>query len=223
LRLAALLFIVDGVMGSRALWRACVLGVALSALAIVAPAHAGGELTEGEAAALESGRLVVREENVDRGGHRYIGGVSYILIDASPERVSAALDDVRAYRQILPHTRSVRWIGLSRKGDALVELEQGNAIAHGKYTVRVRREPVATDNSAATVRFWLDQRYAHDLVDASGFFHLEARGDKTLVTYLVMIDLGQGIFSRLFEGKVRRAALSTPALVKSYVESHPPT
>src|SRR5262249_34830956 len=140
-------------------------GLALSALAVAGPLHAGGELTESEAAALESGRLVVREENVERAGHRYIGGVSYILIDAAPERVSAALDDVRAYRQMLPATRSVRWIGLSRKGDALVELEQGNAIAHGKYTVRVRHEPGVTDNSAATVRFWLDHRYDHDVVD----------------------------------------------------------
>jgi hypothetical protein len=198
------------------------VGCAVAASAFVGPAYAGGELTQNEAAALESGRLVVREENVERSGHRYIGGVSYVLIDASPERVSAALDDVRTYRQILPNTRSVRWIGLSRKGDALVELEQGNAIAHGKYTVRVRREPGVADSSAATVRFWLDHRYDHDLVDANGFFHLEARGDKTLLTYLVTIDLGPGIFGRLFEGKVRRAALSTPALVKTYVESHPP-
>jgi len=210
-------------MGFRAPWRTWLAGFAVAASAVVGPAHAGSELTENEAAALESGRLVVREENVERAGHRYIGGVSYIVIDAPPERVSAALDDVRAYRQILPHTRSVRWIGLSRKGDALVELEQGNALAKGKYTVRVRRETVATDNSAATVRFWLDHRYAHDLVDANGFFHLEARGDKTLLTYLVMVDLGPGIFGRLFEGKIRRAALSTPALVKTYVETHPTT
>jgi hypothetical protein len=198
------------------------MGVALSALAVVGPARAGGELSETEAESLESGRLVVREENVERAGHRYIGGVSYVLIDAAPERVAAALDDVRAYRQMLPATRSVRWIGLTRTGDMLVELEQGNAIAHGKYTMRVHRDGALADASAATVRFWLDPRYAHDLVDAKGFFHLEARGDKTLLTYLVMLDLGPGFFSHLFEGKVRRAALSTPALVKNYVESHPP-
>jgi hypothetical protein len=209
-------------MGWRASWRIGAVGCAVAALSVVARARAGGELTQNEAAALESGRLVVREENVERAGHRYIGGVSYVVIDASPERVSAALDDVRTYLQILPNTRSVRWIGLSRRGDALVELEQGNAIAHSKYTVRVRREPGVAESSAATVRFWLDHRYAHDLVDANGFFHLEARGDKTLLTYLVMVDLGPGIFGRLFEGKVRRAALSTPALVKTYVESHPP-
>jgi hypothetical protein len=44
-----------------------------------------------------------------------------------------------------------------------------------------------------------------------------------LLTYLVTVDLGPGIFGRLFEGKIRKAALSTPELVKTYVESHPPT
>ena len=216
------LFIVDCAMALAARWRTFVLGLAVAASSAALPASAGSELTDVEASALEAGRLVVREENVERTGRHYIGGVSYIVIDASPEQVTAALDDVRTYRQILPNTRSVRWIGLTRKGDTLVELEQGNAIAHGKYTVRVRREPGPSESPASTYRFWLDQRYFHDLADANGFFHLEPRGDKTLLTYLVMVDLGPGIFGRLFEGKIRRAALSTPALVKSYVEAHRP-
>ena len=86
----------------------------------------------------------------------------------------------------------------------------------------MRHEPGNADGSASTVRFWLDPRYAHDLNDANGFFHVESRGDKTLLTYLVMVDLGSGLFSRLFEGRIRKAALSTPALVKAYVEANRP-
>ena len=37
-----------------------------------------------------------------------------------------------------------------------------------------------------------------------------------------MVDLGSGLFARLFENKVRNVALSTPLLVKSYVESRSP-
>jgi hypothetical protein len=199
--------------------RIAAVSLALALVATVRPVSAGSELSDVEAAALEAGQPVVREATIERSGHRYIGGVSYVVIDANPAQVSAALDDVRTYRQILPNTRSVRWIGISRKGDALVELEQGNGVAHGKYTVRIRREARGS-GPASTFRFWLDPRYAHDLEDASGFFHVEAWGDKTLLTYLVMVDLGPGIFGRLFEGKVRRAALSTPGLVKSYVELH---
>jgi len=210
--------IVDDVMGPRALLRACAFGAAIAVACVAAPAGAGSELTPNEIAALDSGRPVVREETVERAGHRYIGGVGYVVIDALPTEVAAALDDVRAYKQILPSTRSVRWIGMTRSGDTLVELEQGNALAHGKYTIRVKRER-AVDDDASTFRFSIDPRFSHDIPDANGFFHLEARGDRTLLTYLVMVDLGDGIFQRLFEGRVRRAALSAPALVKNYVEA----
>jgi carbon monoxide dehydrogenase subunit G len=209
-------------MGVSARWRICAVAFIGAAIGIVRPAGASGELTEKEAALLEAGRPVVREENVERGGRHYLGGVSYIVVDAAPEHVNRALDDVRAYRHILPAVRSVRWVGISRTGEALVELEQGNSIAHGSYTVRIRRDAGPVDSSSSTVRFWLDPRYSHDVADANGFFHLEARGEKTLLTYLVMVDLGPGLVGRLFEGRIRRAALSTPVLVKNYVESHRP-
>jgi carbon monoxide dehydrogenase subunit G len=198
--------------------------LAWATCALRSASAAGIELSDGEIAALQAGKPVVREELVERGGHRYVGGVSYVLVDATPPQVTAALDDVGAYVSILPRTRSVRWIGISRAGASIVQLEQGNALVHGRYTVRVQNDRVAKDGSSATVRFWLDPRYEHDIEDANGWFHVEAMGDRTLLTYLVMVDLGPGLLSRFFESRVRAAALSTPSLVKSYVEAHrPPT
>jgi carbon monoxide dehydrogenase subunit G len=182
----------------------------------------GTELTEAEIADLDAGRMVVRSENIERGGRRYIGGVSYIMIDAPAAQVMAVLDDVRTYRDILPRTRSVRWLGMGRNGDTLIELEQGNSIAHGKYAVRIRRDRTAHNPSSGLVRFWLDRDFSHDIADASGFFQVETVGERTRLTYLVMVDLGAGVWGQLFEGRIRKAALSTPALVKKYVESHPP-
>ncbi len=202
-------------MGALARCRSLVVGLLTSMLVATHPAAA----SEDDSARLASGRSVVHEENVERDGRRYVGGVSYIVIDAPVEEVVAALQDVRSYALILPHTRSARWVGLSRKGDALVEIDQGNAIAHGKYTVRVRRERGTTEGSAETIRFWLDRRYAHDLDDASGFFHVEPYGEGTMLTYVILVDLGQGLIGHLFESRVRRAALSTPVLLKRYVES----
>jgi carbon monoxide dehydrogenase subunit G len=210
-------------MSFRSLVRSCAFGVAIAvASAAVPAAGAGSELTAAEMVALDAGHPVVREETVERDGHRYIGGVGYILIDAAPAAVAKALDDVKAYKAILPSTRSVRWIGISRKGDTLVELEQGNALAHGKYTVRVRRDRRA-DDDASTFRFAIDPRFSHDIPDANGMFHIEARGERTLLTYLVLVDLGDGILRRLFEGRVRKVALSAPQLVKNYVEAQRPT
>jgi hypothetical protein len=88
--------------------------------------------------------------------------------------------------------------------------------------VRIRRDRADHDTSSAIIRFWLDPHFSHNIADASGFFHVETVGEKTLLTYLVMVDLGPGFWGQMFEGRVRRAALSTPLLVKKYVESHQP-
>ncbi|MET0595463.1 MAG: SRPBCC family protein [Polyangiaceae bacterium] len=203
----------------RRLWT-LILAVVTASTAAYA---ARPELSETEIVDLQAGRMVSRPDEVDRDGRHYIGGVSYVMIDAPAEQVLAVLGDVRTYREILPRTRSLRWFGIARNGDAIIELEQGNAIAHGKYVARVHRDEPKSGDGPATVRFWLDHRYPHDIADANGFFHVESVGDRTLVTYLVMVDLGGGWFSGMFEGRIRRAALSTPMLVKKYVESHRPS
>lgn len=195
--------------------------VCLAALAVAGPAAAGVELSQAEIQALSAGQLVVREDTTERGGRRYVGGVSYIVIDAQPKRVTSLLDDVRVYRDILPRTRSVHWLGMSRGGESILELEQGTSLVHGRYVVRVRHEAGNNDNGGV-IRFWMDPSFRHDIADAGGFFRVEPFGDKTLLTYLVMVDLGDGLVVRLFEGRVRRAALSTPTLVKAYVDSHRP-
>jgi hypothetical protein len=200
------------------LWPMVLAVLSATSLALAA----GSELTEREIADLEAGHMVARPENIERDGRRYIGGVSYIMIDAPAEQVIGVLDDVRTYRDILPRTRSVRWLGIGRTGDTVVELEQGNALAHGKYAVRIRRERGEGGASSGLIRFWLDPAFSHDIADASGFFYVETVGEKTRLTYLVMVDLGAGVWGQMFEGRIRRAALSAPLLVKKYVESHPP-
>jgi hypothetical protein len=203
--------------------RALGVFLSLAALSLARPAwSAGSELSNAEIARLVSGQPVVREDTIERSGRRYIGGVSYVLINASPQEVTGVLQNVGAYKQILPRTRWLRQIGFSRQGDTLIELDQGNSLVHGRYTVRVRREHVATDGSTSTFRFWLDRTYAHDIDDAGGFFRVEPMGEGTLLTYMVMVDLGSSPFVRMFENKVRTVALSTPQLVKAYVEAHRP-
>jgi hypothetical protein len=170
-------------------------------------------------ARLEAGHPIVHEETVESDGRRYVGGTSSIVIRAPVAVVAAALGDMAAYERFLPRARSVRWIGLSRtSGDSLVQIDQGTAVAHGRYTVRIRKERVGQVDSG-TIRFWLDPQFSHDIADARGFFRLEPMGPgRTLLTCVVQVDLGPGFFRRLFEERVRTAALSTPLLVRGYVE-----
>ena len=179
------------------------------------------ELAAADHRRLLAGQPVVREDTVETATGRYVGGVTYLLVDAPVDAIASVLDNVRAYPHILPYTRAAAWIGLSRSGDALVELEQGNALAQGRYTIRVHREQAGPH--AQTFRFWLDPRFSHDIADASGFFQMEPIGqERTLLTYMVLVDLGPGLIRALFEDRVRRVMLSTPLLVRGYVEARRP-
>jgi len=146
-----------------------------------------------------------------------------VLIDAPPERVLETLDDVSAYSALLPATRRVRWLGVSRDGDSIVQLEQGTGLVHGTYVVRTHIDRRADGGTPSLLRFWLDTRFAHDVVDANGYFRAEPLHGKTLLTYGAWVDLGPGLLNRFLEGRVRRAALSTPGRVKNFVEALGPS
>ena len=177
-------------------------------------------LTASEMYRLAHGETVSRLQTIDSDEHRYVGGVTYTVVDSSPEEMATLLDDVASYRHLLPKTKSVRLVG-TKNGDALIELRQGNDVYETSYTVRVHR--VADEGRAKTVRFWLDPSRPHGIDDAWGFFRVEAlpaeRGErgKVLLTYGVLVDMGGGIGRLLFEEKVRGLMLSVPELVRVYV------
>jgi hypothetical protein len=195
----------------------------LSLLALVAGACAAGRaradalasrLPEGETARLLQGETVTRERTLEHGAARYVGGVTYTLVDATPDEIDALLDDMRAYQKVLPRTKQARLVG--RNGpDLFVELHQGNGLLEAAYTLRVRRGKNET-------RFWLDASKPHAIADAWGFFRYEPVTDasgatKVLLTYGVLVDLGPGLVRELFEDQVRVALLSVPRRLQTYV------
>ena len=70
-----------------------------------ADARADG-LTVTEVASLERHETVTRQQTIERGDRRYVGGVTYTVIDASPAEVAALLDDAESLRKVLPRTKS---------------------------------------------------------------------------------------------------------------------
>ncbi|HLK38488.1 MAG TPA: hypothetical protein VKU41_17115 [Polyangiaceae bacterium] len=169
-------------------------------------ANASG-LTAGETQRLLRGETVVRAQSLQRGDHRYVGGVTYTVVDANADAVADTLGDVDAWRRILPRTRSARRAGTSGE-DALIELTQGTALVQATYTIRMRRQ-------GRVVRFWLDPERRHDIEDAWGFVRAAPMTDgRTLVTYGILIDIGPGLLRDLFEDRVRELALSVPERVR---------
>jgi hypothetical protein len=171
-------------------------------------------LSGDDLARLDRHETVVRSQTLERGEHRYVGGLTYTVLDASAAEIEAVLDNVDSLRRVLPRTKSARVV--ERTGeDQLVELVQGNALVEAGYTLRVRRSP-------GEARFWLERSRPHGIDDAWGFFRFQPfitkQGEpRLLLTYGVLVDVGPGIVREFFEERVRTALLSVPQLVRRQV------
>ncbi len=166
-----------------------------------------GGLSRDETARLEHGDTVTRAQQLDRGPRHYVGGVSYAIVDATPGELSALVDDVAAWRRILPRTRDARRVG-TEGGDVLAEITHGTLFVSVGYTMRLHRE-------GNEVRFWLDRTRPHDIDDAWGFIRAQPLPDgRSLVTWAILVDMGNGMLRDLFESKVQQMALTVPGRVQ---------
>jgi hypothetical protein len=195
------------------------LGVFLSTSLVTAlstPARAEGGLSKDEMGQLARGETVIRAQNLETNGKRYVGGITYTVLDASAEELMALLDDPRTYTEVLPKTKFAERVA-ARGHDAWIELHQGNSLVDTTYTLYVRKEP-----ENRRVRFWLDLSRPHAIDDAWGFFRYEAidvtrQRPRTLLVYGALVDLGPGILRELYEERLRHAMLAVPQLVRGYV------
>jgi hypothetical protein len=184
----------------------------------VAPAARADKLTSAESERLGRGETVIRENTWEPGySARYIGGVTYTMVDASAPETSNVLEDVTSFRYVLPRTKRVKLVSIEPNGDRLVEIASGTALVEAEYTLRVRTYPARHE-----VRFWLETSRPHEIDDAFGYFRVEpfdgsAGEQRALLTYAILVDIGPGIVRDLFEERVRAALLSVPQLVRRYV------
>jgi hypothetical protein len=198
------------------------IAAALFGLMALAPGAARADsLAVAETRRLERGETVTREQTVDAGDHHYVGGVTYTIVRTSPAELSSMLDDVEAYRRVLPFTKRAKIVGRDPGGDRLVELVQGTALVEAEYTIRVRQEP-SSRSGRREVRFWLEPSRRHEIDDAWGYFRIEpftaqSGEQQVLLTYAILVDVGPGIVRDLFEERIRMALLSVPQLVRRYV------
>lgn len=195
--------------------------LATLALLTWAPSAHADALSEAESIRLGRGETVIREHTWEPGrSARFVGGVTYTIVDAQAAEIAALFDDMDAYRRVLPRTTRARLAGVEPNGDRLVELAQGTALVEAEYTIRVRSDPPA--GPRREVRFWLERSRPHEIDDAWGFFRMDpftstAGEQRVLLTYAILVDVGPGIVRELFEEKVRAALMSVPQLVRRYV------
>jgi hypothetical protein len=185
----------------------CVALAMVAASMLVETSSRADGLSQTEANRLMHGSTVARTQELERDGKRYVGGVTYTIFDAQADELVALLDDVEGWRRFLPKTRGARHVG-TEAGDALVEISHGSPVVHVAYTLRVHRD-------ANMVRFWMDPSRPHDIEDAWGFFRSDPiEGGRTLVTYGILVDMGDGLLRTLLEDRVRGLALTVPDRVR---------
>ena len=193
----------------------CALAPLALVAALASPRLAHAEpLTPSESARLSRRETVIREQTFERGDRRYVGGITYTVVDASAAEVAGVIDNVESLQRVLPRTKRARVVGVSG-GDQLLELTQGNSVMEAEYTIRIRRR-------ANEARFWLEPTRPHGIDDAWGFFRYQpfiadSGEERILLTYGVLVDVGPGIVRDLFEERLRAALLSVPQLVRRQV------
>ncbi len=169
-------------------------------------------LTHLEKQELAAGAMVTRPMEWEPAeGVRFVGGVSYVVVDGPPELVLRALSDYANLKQVLPRTR--RSDVVTRNGnETVVELEQGTSLVSATYSVVVARD-------GNRVRFWMDQTRPHGIKDTWGYFRAEPFDDRrSLVTVAALVDLGPGLARMLFESRVKKLVLTTPTRIRAHVE-----
>ncbi len=158
-------------------------------------------------------------------GQRRMVLLAYQRLRTSRAHLARAMVDPNAYLTVLPRTQDA--FVAKRSGDTTwIGLRQGTALVQLRYVMRV--EP---SEDRALYRFWIDERYAHDLDDAWGFMRLEAfpgsRGLREgevgdyLVSYGLVFDLGGGILQSMFSERILAVLRTIPERLKRYVEALP--
>lgn len=202
------------------LMRGRTLGLALGLVALLTSTRSFAGLSEEEYARLVRGEIVARPRLVDVGASRYVGGVSYVIVGASADLVQKLIRDPRNYANLVPKLKRATLVG-ENDGDRYYHIL--HSLFGVSYTVHLHDAP-------RELQFWVDQQKAHDVEDAWGYVHSEpfndlqaapanvsyaptgktGCGERSIVTYGMMIRLGPGIVRELFSEKLRAAALSLP-------------
>src|SRR5688572_4932572 len=78
--------------------------------------RARGGLSPADRATLDAGDTVARPMVFERGGGRYVGGVAYQMVRATPEEVLSALVKASELPRLLPRTKSARLVGTAKGG-----------------------------------------------------------------------------------------------------------
>lgn len=182
------------------------LGCALLAAAVVAVSPPASALTSVERARLAQGESIVEPTSLVRDDHRFVGGVAYRIVEADSAKLSQIVRTPERWRELLPRVANVELGAIDEHGRGHVRLTHKFGPFTGSYSV-----VIAFSDKGRSARFWIDRTQDNALQDGWGYMRLTPLpGGKTLVTWGVLFDLGDGVTRSLFESKLQRLSLEFP-------------
>lgn len=162
---------------------------------------------------LEQGGLVVRRRAERRGAQMLVGGASWQLIALPADAVWRALLDTARYPRMLPACTSARVLA-SRGEQRTVSLVHEVGPIRASYSLLARAVAARRD-----LTFSLDPSRPHSVRAAWGFFTVRPQGaSRSVLSYGLMADYGDGLFGGLLRPKLREWSLRVPSLIKAFVE-----
>jgi carbon monoxide dehydrogenase subunit G len=170
-------------------------------------------LSSEDHAKLARGELVTRRTSERRGPFNLIGGTSWQVIAAAPSTVWRALHDLDEFDEMLPGASRARQT-FNRGTDRGVRVQHGNGAIDVSYHLRLNYI-----EASHVVMFRLDDRHPSAFRAGWGFIKVQSysRG-RTLVSFGILADVGDGIIAGALRPKVHRWMLRVPRTMKQYLE-----
>lgn len=189
----------------------CLIG-ALPGTPSLSKSKAGG-LTPEDKQLLESGELVMKPQNEQRGALKLLGGQSWQVVNVSAETAWRAMKDLRSYKHIIPLATESNIKG--QNGDEIdLQIRQEWGPVDIKYVLQT-----TLDSEKRVMMFRLDHSQGHELRAGWGFLRVRPWKDgKSLVSFGAMVDIGDGVLVSIIRPAVRKDMLRIPAKFKRYVE-----
>jgi ribosome-associated toxin RatA of RatAB toxin-antitoxin module len=172
------------------------------------------QLTTQDKKLLAAGELVMKQKNEQRGAYKLIGGQSWQIIDVPVDVAWEAVANLAGYKNFIPlATETDIKHRAGDETDLAVRQEWGPIDV--RYVLQATLEP-----ERRSMVFRVDHSQQHDIRAGWGFIRIRPyKGDRTLLSFGALVDIGDGVFVSIIRPAVRRDLLRIPFYFKRHVEA----
>ncbi len=171
------------------------------------------ELTEEDKQQLARGELVIKSKNELRGAYKLFGGQSWQIVNVPFDVAWETLKDRSGYKNFIPLATESE-VSNQAGDEADVAIRQQWGPVDVRYVLQTTLE-----SERGTVVFRVDHSQPHDIRAGWGFIRVRPyKGDRTLVSFGALVDIGDGVFVSIARPAVRRDLLKIPHFLKKHLE-----